>query len=228
MRGHMLKHRISLDGTPNENRGDSSQPPIAQAFGAIQGPRFRNKKDRRTFRLKRTCDWVVDTLQPFSAVEEASYRNMILSYDIGAQPFSEKSVRECLIAKESEVRKAVIGAANSATVALTVDHWTSRAKHNYTGMTLHFIDKHWNLVCLPLGCFLHEGDSKSKTLHDDFLVKLFNECGFGDLNIACVVSDTTANMNKFGQLLEALGTCPAFVLCLFNMLLICLQSILTT
>lgn len=121
----------------------ASQPSITMAFAGVE--------DRTKYRLKKTCDWVVSTIQPFSAVENEAYRDMIRSYDVEAKPFSRKSVQECLIAKEATVRKAVIDAVNGSTVALTVDHWTSNAKHNYTGMTVHFIDKDWNLVALPLG-----------------------------------------------------------------------------
>ena len=211
LRSHMQSHRIALNEKFSTKRSTdmafgSSQPSIDNAFASADGPKFRNKKDRRMFRLKRTCDWVVDTMQPFSAVAEESYKRMIQSYDGEAEPLSEISIKECLTAKEADVRKAVVQQAKGTTVSLTVDHWTSRAKHNYTGMTLHFIDKEWNLVSLPLGCFLHSGNSKSESLHDNFLVKLFNECGFQDLKITCVVSDTTtADMNWFGQLLEAFG-----------------------
>ena len=55
-----------------------------------------------------------------------------------------------------------------------------------------------------LGCWLHEGDSESQTLQDDFLEELFKKCKFQTANIVAVVSDTTSNMNKFGTLLEKL------------------------
>ena len=71
-------------------------------------------------------------------------------------------------------------------------------------MTCHWIDKDWKLQNVPLGCFLHEGESDNKALLDDFAVKIFNDCGFENLNIVAVVSDTTGNMNKFGELMERL------------------------
>ena len=53
-----------------------------------------------------------------------------------------------------------------------------------------------------MGCFLHEGESDHSNLVDDFAAKLFTDCGFDNLIITAVVSDTTGNMNKFGELLE--------------------------
>ena len=58
-------------------------------------------------------------------------------------------------------------------------------------MTCHWIDDSWQLHSLSLGCFLHEGDSKSDSLVDNFAIKLFQECGFEECLISAVVSDTT-------------------------------------
>lgn len=71
-------------------------------------------------------------------------------------------------------------------------------------MTCHWIDKDFSLQNVVLGCFLHEGESTSDEVLDDFAVKLFQECGFDNLNISAVVTDTTGNMNLFGQMLEDL------------------------
>ena len=71
-------------------------------------------------------------------------------------------------------------------------------------MTCHWADQNFVLHSVPLGVFLHEGSSDSESLVDDFAIKIFKDCGFGDINISAMVSDTTGNMNKFGQLLEAL------------------------
>ena len=71
-------------------------------------------------------------------------------------------------------------------------------------MTCHWADDNYKLHCVPLGVFLHEGSSDSDSLVDDFAIKIFKDCGFSDLNISAVVSDTTGNMNRFGQMLETL------------------------
>jgi hypothetical protein len=42
-------------------------------------------------------------------------------------------------------------------VSVTLDHWTSKANHNYSGMTSHFVDNDWVLRKIDLGCFLHGG-----------------------------------------------------------------------
>ena len=73
------------------------------------------------------------------------------------------------------------------------------------GMTCHWVDDECSLHSAVLGCFLHEGESTSDNVLDDFAVKLFQECGFSKLKIVAVVSDTTGNMNLFGTMLEELG-----------------------
>ena len=75
----------------------------------------------------------------------------------------------------------------------------------FKGMTCHWVDKQYKINNVVLGCFLHEGESQSESLVDDFAVKIFRECGFDMVNISAVVSDTTGNMNKFGKMLEDLN-----------------------
>lgn len=71
-------------------------------------------------------------------------------------------------------------------------------------MTCHWVDEDYVLQNVVLGCFLHEGESTSDDVLDDFAVKLFQNCGFKDLKVSAVVTDTTGNMNLFGQMLEDL------------------------
>ena len=71
-------------------------------------------------------------------------------------------------------------------------------------MATHWIDEKFELQNQVLGCWLHEGDSESKTLQDNFIEDLFKKCEFPTANIVAVVSDTTSNMNKFGTWLEKL------------------------
>jgi hypothetical protein len=41
-------------------------------------------------------------------------------------------------------------------VSVTLDHWTSKAQQNYSGMTVHYIDDNWILRQHDLECFLYE------------------------------------------------------------------------
>ena len=53
-------------------------------------------------------------------------------------------------------------------------------------------------------CFLHTGESSTKTLPDDLTVKIFTDCEFDELKISAVVSDTSGNLNEFGDLFDEL------------------------
>jgi hypothetical protein len=119
--------------------------------------------------------------------------------------FSQHEIEEKLIRLEENIRKLASETIEGQWIAVTVDHWTSKEKHNYTGMTVHWLDEKMQLHSLKLGCFLQEGGSEGDKLVDDFLVKLFVDAGLEKANIVAVVSDTTANLNNFGKLIEKLN-----------------------
>lgn len=118
-------------------------------------------------------------------------------------PINYRGVVRELKRIEDEMRVYLMEETRGQSVSLTIDHWTSLSMQNFTGITEHWIDDEWELQALPLGCFLHEGDSKSESIFEDLFTKLFGDCGFTEgLKVVAVVSDTTGNMNKFGRLLE--------------------------
>ena len=129
---------------------------------------------------------------------------MIQCHNHEFEPIGRKLILQHLMTIEKEIRDYCLYLIKKENpwISITVDHWTSISSKNYTGMTAHWISSEYKMISIPLGCWLHQGDSEAKTLVDDFAVKLFKECGFIDAKIVAVVSDTTSNMNKFGELLE--------------------------
>jgi hypothetical protein len=87
-------------------------------------------------------------------------------------------------------------------LCLTIDHWTSRGKQSYTGMTCHWIDNDFVGHAVELGCFLNEAGHDTDAVTVDFYEKLFEDCGFENRSIFSVTSDTTGNMNKLGRKLS--------------------------
>ena len=82
--------------------------------------------------------------------------------------------------------------------ALTCDHWTSLAGHNYLGVTAHYITESWKLRSFTLSCNEHTGSSKA----DDILRKLKNAWTTYELSsdrMMGVVTDTAPVMGSFGR-----------------------------
>ena len=115
---------------------------------------------------------------------------------------SDRTVKQLMTNKEMEVRAELVASLEGQHVVLTTDHWTSVAKQNYTGLTSHHINSKWELVSHELGCILHEGRTRAEDCYNDLIEKLWNDCHLGSINITAVVSDSAANLNKFGAKLE--------------------------
>jgi hypothetical protein len=178
-----------------------SQPDIRDAF--LGGKkRLKTKDQKKEECADLTARWVVKTLQPYSTVDLVHFRKMMKAHDPHYQIMSSRNIKSRITMIEDNIRKASIKALEGEWLALTIDHWTSSGKHNYTGMTAHWIDKLFVQHSLMLGCFLHEGSSDSEHVLSDFAEKLFIKCGFDKANIISVTTDTTGNMDKFGRLLE--------------------------
>jgi hypothetical protein len=150
----------------------------------------------------KTTKFIVDCMLPFQTVEEKSFREMISSHNPQARVMSNKKIKNIIIDLDSEIRNAATEAMKGLSVCLTLDHWTSKAHHNYTGMTAHFIDDNWKIHNMPLGIFLHEGGSTAAELEISFLDLCLNKVQLSDAKIFAITTDTTSNMNSFGMKLK--------------------------
>ena len=97
-----------------------------------------------------TTKFVVDNALPFSIVESPSFRSMITAHNKHAKVMSNKKVKTNIINLDDTIRKAAIEKMKGESVCFTLDHWTSKANQNYTGMTGHFIDDEWKLHGMPV------------------------------------------------------------------------------
>jgi hypothetical protein len=145
--------------------------------------------------------WVVDTIQPFSAVDEDSFVRMIQAFDKAAQLPDSKKVREMIMNLEDRLRSDMMSSVEGLVVSITMDHWTSISADNYTGMTIHSIDEDFHLHHHPLGMFLHKGQTTSEALQVSFK-ELFNKLDLSMVNLFSVTTDTEPKMNAFGMRLQ--------------------------
>lgn len=157
-----------------------------------------------------TVKCIVDNNLPFKLVESKSFRNMIEAHNPHAKVMSNKKVKEIVINLENAMRNAAIEKMKGLSVCLTLDHWTSKAHQNYTGMTAHFIDDDWKLHNLSLGIFLHEGGSTANDLEKSFISLCLDKVKLNGIKIFACTTDTTANMNSFGMKLERMGVAHVY------------------
>ena len=200
MINHLLTHKLVI----NQDTLRSKRNLLPAIFGKSKMPRYTNQKEKDSLIVHKTVEWICMDLQPISCVESSYFRDMMTINNPGYKPISNKTVIKTLFTLDDQIRSRVLQIMTELNpwISVTVDHWTSVSNHNYTGMTIHWIGKDCCLNNLQLGCWLHEGNSSATTLVDDFLSKLFQKCRLSSAKISAVVSDTTANMNLFGQILK--------------------------
>jgi hypothetical protein len=88
--------------------------------------------------------------------------------------------------------------------SVTTDHWTSNANENYSCLTAHWIGEEYVMRHAVLGFYLHEGRTRGEDIANLF-VQDFERYNFDLSYVVAIVTDTTGNMNTFGQHLRSLG-----------------------
>jgi hypothetical protein len=187
----------------NESTKSTNTSSITDCFGKQSGPKFVSNSHKQEHVDNKTVKWIAKECLPINTTESTSYQEMMKAAYNGYKNMGRKKVKQKLYQLSKKVRKLIrerVGKTNH--VSITSDHWTSIAKQNYEGVTIHWIDEEWKLHSLPLGCFLHEGDSKSESLVQSFFERLFEGLGVEELNVIAIVTDTTSNMNKFGLIMK--------------------------
>jgi len=170
---------------------------------STSGRKKMSFKLRQQIQDVKTVKYIVKNNLPFRIVEDDAFREMILSHNANAKVMSNKKVKNIIITLEQKMRDAAVASMKGQSVCLTLDHWTSKAHHNYTGVTAHFIDPGWKAHNMSLGIFLHEGPSTAIDLERSFLKLCLEK--LSSVKIFACTTDTTANMNSFGMKLEKMG-----------------------
>jgi hypothetical protein len=132
------------------------------------------------------CEWLLEDMLPTSIAESEAFRKFlkkVISTTGGnkvIKPVNKKLSRQgCdywIEQKEITMRKKLISQTEGQVLCLTIDHWTSRGKQSYTGMTCHWIDNDFVSHAVELGCFLSEAGHDADSMKVDFYEKLFEDC----------------------------------------------------
>ena len=115
------------------------QQSIPAAFQSlIPLPRSSPRWNRLT---EAVCYFIAKDMQPMDTVNDVGFRKMIHEFEPRYTPPDRKTIATHYLPQMFEVEKKRIGKAveSAQRYAVTTDLWTSRAKHAYTGLTVHNI-----------------------------------------------------------------------------------------
>ena len=111
------------------------------------------------------------------------------------------------------LRKSLKESENTAQYSLTTDIWTTFANDAYISLTVHLIDKCWELRSYTLATYLfpeqHTGDNIV-----DKLKEVVCEYEINDNNIFAIVHDQGSTFQRAGHLLEEWNSLNCAVHCI--------------
>jgi hypothetical protein len=119
------------------------------AFDQLKGSEVKEDHQWRVVELLlRKC-------LPFNTVEGKSFRDLPWASEY-CSTMDNRTVKRLVDQKYNEVLAWMQQQMEQQVVSVTLNHWTSKAKQNYSGMTVHYIVDNWILRQHDLACFLHE------------------------------------------------------------------------
>ena len=145
--------------------------------------------------------WVVGIYQPFRAVEEQTFRDLIKSHNSNSTDVSSKKLKTMIKEKVTVVKECVDEMVKQEKGAVTTDGWTSIANQTYFCFTFHWICEDFELHSIPLGIVRHRGTSTAED-HRTALEHEGLKHGLTWENIVALVTDTEPTMNSLGRLVE--------------------------
>ena len=95
------------------------------------------------------CYFLARDMQPYDTVNDAGFRYMLKTLEPRYTPPDRKTIATTHIPKMYEIEKNRIKASlmNVSCFSITTDMWTSRAKHAYTALTVHYLNADFQLCC---------------------------------------------------------------------------------
>jgi hypothetical protein len=152
---------------------------------------------------KKLVKWVALDDQPFIAVEQKSFLEMIASIDPALEIRSADTIRRDLMqlfdAEKQRVRKLL--QETPGRISFAIDAWTSPNNHGFLGITAHWIDHDWAIRSLLLNLVPLSGSHSGANMCAEFVATCQD---FGVLTkLRAITTDSASNNNTFAK---ALGT----------------------
>ena len=99
------------------------------------------------------CYFIAKDMMPYDSVNAAGFRHMLHEIEPRYVPPDRKSIATNYMLQLYEREKARVQQQISGIshFAITTDIWTSRARHSYIGMTMHYVSEAFELQSHMLG-----------------------------------------------------------------------------
>lgn len=114
--------------------------------------------------------WMASSLHPYSLVEEQGFKNVLkLCQPLYSVPSSKTFTRNIIPQLYSDVKKVINRALMEqksvlASLAITVDMWTSLSNSAYMALTTHFMDEEFTIQNYCLGCYTFIGEHSGENI----------------------------------------------------------------
>ena len=95
------------------------------------------------------CYFLARGVQPYDTVNDSGFQHMLKTLEPRYIPPDRKTIATNYMPKMYELEKQRIktNLTNASCFAITTDMWTSRTKHAYTGLTVHYLSADFKLCC---------------------------------------------------------------------------------
>ena len=153
LRFHLKEHHnsvfLSLPKTEScsksENVKDVHQSTLTEVIAASQPPPNTSTKWNKL--TGSVLYFISKDMQPLDTIDDKGFRHLLQTFEPRYIPPLRKTITTKYFPQMFESQKACISGLvqNATSFALTTDIWTSRANHAYTGVTVHYITKDFEL-----------------------------------------------------------------------------------
>ena len=140
---HLLnKHHLSntdISNSVGSNFVDLVDNSLVSAFNRSNDPKYTSPAHKNEVLKRLTAEWLAKDLLPFSTVQSPSFRKLIKTHNSRSTMFTNITMKNKMREIENEIRQYIVSKIkkDDSWISITLDHWTSINKQNYTGLFEH-------------------------------------------------------------------------------------------
>lgn len=206
---HNNEYKALHDKTETLKSETPSKNHTIEQFGFKTRPKPKELAVRVELYRQAVTAWAIEANIALSKVAAPSFRRIV---DVAVPPnekgkfiITQQNVRERITELGSLTRKATKIEMKNKIMAYTTDHWTGPNGKTYTTLTGHWIED-WIMKSNIMDFKVFHGRTRGEDIKLD-LDETFEYYELDEENTTMIVSDTTGNMNTFGDKLREEGGC---------------------
>ncbi len=143
-------------------------------------------------------DFIIDTLQPLSIVDQPSFRQMIACMEPRYSVPCRKTIMTQMKQRHELLKAEILREVNDNSIGITHDSWTSLNTESYDTVTASYISDDWKLKCCVLETTKVEGPHTAENIAST-LTDIKLRWKFGE---QVITTDNAANEIKAVKLLD--------------------------